>query len=341
MKNLYNKLALDGIRKNEDLYIPYCLLIILLVFIFSSMVNISGSSNLDTSYGINHVRTLLNMGLFIMTIFINIFLIYVDNYILKRRKKELGLYNVLGLNKNQLSIIITVEFIIIWIISISFGIQLSLLLYNIVEGLFFKSIGSTEKLSYIPNLKSILINILAFFVIGFVILVIRLIKIKKLSSIDMINTDEIRIKNTWIHKILGFVGFIFIILGYYLANSIKNPLESIPMFFISVFVVIIGTFLAFGAIVEFILKILKNKKSFYYKTKNFTAIGGLRSRVRENSGGLASIAIMSCAGVVLLFAAIGLHLGSVKLINSIYPRDIKIIYDYSLNKENQIEKILR
>ena len=343
MKNLYRKLAIGGISKNLNIYVPFGIAYGFLIMVYNILVNISTSETLKNFSGMSYVQTLLWLGQFVMILFSVIFLVYADNYIMKKRRMEFGLYNVLGLEKKQISKIVVIEILIIGIASIVTGILLSLILNKLVIDLFFRIIKFEAYNPFIPNIFNSLKAIGIFSAIGIVIIFLRVRDIYKTSSIELFTKSrkmEGGIIPTWIKAALGVAA---IGAGYYIAITVRSPFDALTLFLVAVMLVIVGTYWAFSAISTVVLNLLKMNKNFYYKTNNFVAISGLRQRIRQNSDGLASICIMSCAALVLLGSGVALYFTADRTIGDIFPRDLTIRINYSDEeiKPNLHEEIKR
>ncbi|NLW42870.1 MAG: ABC transporter permease [Tissierellia bacterium] len=334
MKNLYRKLSLNGISKNLNIYLPFGIAYGFLVMVFNILVNIVENKTLVQFSGMRYVSMLLGLGQSVMILFSIIFLLYADNYIMKKRRVEFGLYNVLGLEKKQISKVVVFEIIIVGIVSILSGIFLSNLLYKLIGDMYFKIIDFSGENTFIPDLNNSLKALVVFSVIGILIIVSRILDIYRTSSIDLFTKSK-KMEGSFIPvSIKAILGLLSIGAGYYIALSLKNPTDALNLFLLAVVLVIIGTYWGFSAISAVILNFLKLNKNFYYKINNFVAISGLRQRIKQNSDGLASICIMSCAALVLLGSAVALYYTSNRMIDEMVPRDFSVKINYSENQED-------
>ncbi len=333
MKSLYRRFAINGIKKNLEIYIPFGIAIGFLTMIYNIMVNISENQSFLGHSGMKYVQILLGLGLGVMVLFSILFLLYANNYIMKRRRTEFGLYNILGLEKKQIAKIVIIELFIIAIISIVSGIALSLFLNKLVGDLFFRIIDFKGESPFVPNLSYSLKTFVYFMIISAIIGISRLYNIYKSSSLDLLKDSRKIERNLIPTPIMAILGAGCIGAGYYIALTLESPFYALQSFLLAVILVIVGTYLGFSAISSTILNTLKLNKNFYYKTNNFVAISGLRQRIKQNSSGLASICIMSCAALVLLSSAVGLYYTSNKTIDDMIPRDFTLRINYSLSSE--------
>ena len=335
---LTKRLALDGIRKNKEVYLPYILIYGFMVFSFSSILLLMNSNSLKEFYAMNSVYYILKIALYVMGIFALIFLYYSDGYLLNKRLKEISLYAILGLDKKHLSKILALESMIISGLGILIGLISSTVIYKLIEACFLKlmKVDVNFDLSYGPRAYGISIGL--FVGISLLILLTRIIKIKKKTILDLFKEENTfkRPKGLIVSTIfaLFLIGF-----GYYLALTIDNPLRALQAFFLAVILVMIGTFFLFSSLSIVILKLKKKSKS-YYKPESFISTSNLIFRLRSNSKGLASITIMSTAAIILLSSAITLYRNVDDIADKQYPRDVVISSgdEYSIAKIKEIIK---
>ena len=335
---LTKRLALDGIRKNKEVYLPYILIYGFMVFSFSSILLLMNSNSLKEFYAMNSVYYILKIALYVMGIFALIFLYYSDGYLLNKRLKEISLYAILGLDKKHLSKILALESMIISGLGILIGLISSTVIYKLIEACFLKlmKVDVDFDLSYSPRAYGISIGL--FVGISLLILLTRIIKLKKKTILDLFKEEKTfkRPKGLIVSTIfaLFLIGF-----GYYLALTIDNPLRALQAFFLAVILVMLGTFFLFSSLSIVILKLKKRSKS-YYSPESFISTSNLIFRLRSNSKGLASITIMSTAAIILLSSAITLYRNVDDIADKQYPRDVVISSrdEYSIAKIKDIIK---
>lgn len=335
---LIKRLALDGIRKNKEVYLPYILIYGFMVFSFSSILLLMNSNSLKEFYAMNSVYYILKIALYVMGIFALIFLYYSDGYLLNKRLKEISLYAILGLDKKHLSKILALESMIISGLGILIGLISSTVIYKLIEACFLKlmKVDVNFDLSYSHRAYGISIGL--FVGISLLILLTRIIKIKKKTILDLFKEEKTfkRPKGLIVSTIfaLFLIGF-----GYYLALTIDNPLRALQAFFLAVILVMLGTFFLFSSLSIVILKLKKKSKS-YYRPESFISTSNLIFRLRSNAKGLASITIMSTAAIILLSSAITLYRNVDDIADKQYPRDVVISSrdEYSIAKIKEIIK---
>lgn len=317
MKSLYRNLALSGIKRNKNIFMPFIGTIIFLIVLNSICLSL------------------------VLSIFSLIMLSSVYSFIQKRKLKEQGLYLILGLEKRHLRIILFWEIIYIIIFSIVPASIFSLVLYKLSLGIFVKltniSINIFEG-GFFNNILAVAIIALIFIAILIFVFAIQIIKMRNYSPIDLVNESKAGEKKNKFTKLIALLGIIFIASGYAISITTKNPREAFFKFFLAVLLVIIGTYCAFSVIVSLILEIIKNKKDLYYKKDNFFAISGLLYRVKNNSRSLASIAILSTAFTVVLTSGISLYVGIDDVVNRLFPSDYTLEIEDNSIRINNLEE---
>lgn len=335
---LTKRLALDGIRKNKEVYLPYILIYAFMVFSFSSILLLINADSLRQFYSMTSLRLVLEIAKYVMGIFSLIFLYYSDGYLLNKRLKEISLYAILGLDKKHLSKILALESLIISALGYLIGIISATVIYKLLETIFLK-LMLMEGNFYLSFAKdAYIISFLVFAGISLLILLTRIIKIKRKSILDLFK-EEKTFKRPRGMVLSAFVSLILLGYGYYLAQTINNPLKALTYFFLAVVLVMIGTFFLFSSLSIVILKLMKASKS-YYKTEKFISVSSLIFRLRSNAKGLASITIMSTAAIILLSSAIALYRSVEDVANRQYPRAVGLasVDEYSID---QVKKIIK
>ena len=335
---LTKRLALDGIRKNKEVYLPYILIYGFMVFSFSSILLLMNADTLKDFYAINSIYYILKIAIYVMGIFSLIFLYYSDGFLLNKRLKEISLYAILGLDKKQLSKILALESLIISAMGYLIGIITASVIYKLLETIFLK-LMLMEGNFYLSFAKdAYIISFLVFAGISLLILLTRIIKIKRKSILDLFK-EEKTFKRPRGMVLSAIIGLILLSSGYYMAQTMDNPLKALAYFFLAVVLVMIGTFFLFSSLSIVILKLMKASKS-YYKTERFISVSSLIFRLRSNAKGLGSITIMSTAAIILLSSALALYRSVEDMGSRQYPRDIGLASEdeYSIDQVNKIIK---
>lgn len=335
---LTKRLALDGIRKNKEVYLPYILIYGFMVFSFTSILLLMNADTLKDFYAMSSIYYILKIAIYIMGIFSLIFLYYSDGFLLNKRLKEISLYAILGLDKKHLSKILALESLIISALGYLIGIISASVIYKLLETIFLKLMLMEGNFYLSFARDAYIISFLVFAGISLLILLTRIIKIKRKSILDLFK-EEKTFKRPRGMVLSAFVSLILLGSGYYLAQTINNPLRALTYFFLAVVLVMIGTFFLFSSLSIVILKMMKASKS-YYKTERFISVSSLIFRLRSNAKGLGSITIMSTAAIILLSSAIALYRSVEDVGSRQYPRAVGLASEdeYSID---QVKKIIK
>lgn len=334
-KWFYTKLALTNIRKNSQNYIPYILTCIMTVMMFYIMKSLSRNPGISDMIGENTMSSLLDMGSFIVGFFSLIFLFYSSSFLMKRRKKEFGVFNILGLEKKHLAKVAAIEAFFVAVIAIGLGIVFGIALDKVMFLLIAKMIGAEIPLGFYISGEIICYTVI-FFCIIFVLILLRTINMIRVSNpIELLrggNVGEKEPKTKWIMAVLGAAA---LGAGYYIALTVDNPLASLYLFFVAVILVIIATYFLFTAGSIALLKLLRKNKNYYYKTKHFISISGMIYRMKQNAVGLANICILSTAVLVMVSTTTSLMVGAEDIMNTRFPNEFSVYSDESSEEKNK------
>lgn len=323
-KGFYGTLAWSGIQKNKKLYLPYiltCMGTVMMCYIISFL---STSSTFAMIKGGDTVQSFLGLGFGVMSIFSLIFLFYTNSFLIRRRKKEFGLYNILGLGKKHLGMVLFLETLMIAGIAVLGGLFFGILFSKLAELCIVKILGGTATFNFTISIQSITQTIILFAVIFALIFLNTLRQIHLTNPIELLhseNTGEKPPKANWFIAILGAV-----ILGtaYYFAVTIEDPITAIGTFFIAVVMVIIATYMLFVAGSVSFCRILQKNKRYYYKTNHFVSVSSMVYRMKRNGAGLASICILCTMVLVMLSSTVCLYIGAEDGLRNRYPRNINL-----------------
>lgn len=323
-KFFYPKLAASNIKKNGRTYIPYiltCIFMVAMYYIISSLARNPGIKDL---LGGDTVEYTLVLGGWVVAIFAAIFLFYTNSFLMKRRKKEFGLLNILGMEKKHLSRVIGYETLYIAGISLAFGILLGIVLDKCMFLLILKVLDAPVSLGFYVSFESMLLAGILFAAIFLLIFLNSLRQIRLSSPIELLRGSSVGEKEPKTKWVMAILGVLCLSGGYYLAVTTQNPLTAVSLFFLAVLLVVAGTYFLFMAGSIAFLKLLRKKKSYYYKAKHFTSVSGLIYRMKQNAVGLANICILSTMVLVMVASTSSMMLGMEDIINTRYPYDITV-----------------
>ena len=322
-KFFYPRLAFDGIRKNKRLYLPYILTQIGMIMMYYIVIFLRYGESLKGTFGEGTVSIVLMLGGWVIAIFACIFLFYTNSFLIRRRKKEFGLYNILGMDKKNISILLFWESLITSAISLFCGLVLGVALSKLAELGLVKAIGGTD-ISYVFHVSptAILLTVGVFAVIFLLIFINSVRQIMGASAVTLIRSENLGEKPPKANPLLGIIGAALLIGAYITAVVITEPLSAILVFFIAVIMVIIGTYLLmiFGSVL--LCRFLQKRKNYYYKPNHFISVSSMTYRMKRNGAGLASVCVLATMVLVMISSTTCLLFGTEDSINTRYPRDI-------------------
>ena len=333
---LYPKLAWDGIRKNKRFYLPYILTCIGMIMMFYIIHYLAAMQTLSNMPGGDSMKTILGFGVWVIVLFAAIFLFYTNSFLMRRRQKEFGLYNMLGMGKNHLSILLFWENLILFIISMFLGLLGGILLSKMAELFLTMLIGGEVTYTLRIDMEAFKDTWIIFISIFVLIFTKGLFQIRTSSAIALIKSENYGEKPPKANYLLGIAGIIILAVAYYIALSIKSPLTALSWFFIAVCMVIIATYLLFICGSVMLCKLLQKNKNYYYKPNHFVSVSSMAYRMKRNGAGLASICILSTMVLVIMMGSGSLYVGKEDSLNTRYPHDFTISVDYLTEGDSQL-----
>ena len=323
-KTFYFRLAFDNLKKNAKMYIPFILSSILTIMMYYMVSSLSMNPNMIEIVGGDIMQQILSLGIYVITVFAVIFLFYTNSFLIKRRKREFGLFNILGMEKKHLSIVIALESIIVFLVSMVLGIGIGILLDKAFYLLIAKMLNASITLGFYISYQSIVNSIILFFIVFLLMYVFSLIQINLSNPIELLHGDQHGEKEPKTKWLLAIIGLICLGTGYYMSVSIQDPVTAFVFFMVAVILVVIGTYMLFTAGSIVILKLLRKNKRYYYKTNHFISVSNMIYRMKQNAVGLGNICILSTMVLVMLSTTISLWVGMNDIIETRFPRDITV-----------------
>ncbi len=321
--HLYPRLAYSGIKRNKQLYYPYILTCAGMIFMYFIIASLAVSPVVAKVPQATTAQNLLKYGKYMIIIFALIFIFYSYSFVIRNRKKEFGLYNILGMGKRNIAQILILETLFSAVTALALGIISGALLYKLAELALVHLINGEVSYDIYIN-KDIIIETIKMFGIIFVVLfVFSLVEVRLTKPIDLLKSDSVGEKPPKANWIFGILGVIVLAYGYYIALVMEDPLTVLPEFFKAVGLVIIGTYLIFVAGSVVLCRILQKNKRYYYKPSHFISVSSMTYRMKRNGAGLASICILSTMVLVIMSFVLGLNLRLEEIINEMYPTDFR------------------
>lgn len=318
----YIRLAVTNIKNNSKTYIPYVISAIGMVIMFYNLNFVANAKDIGNNS--ESLRMVLKLGMFVVGLFSVFFMLYTNSFLIKRRKKEFGLFNILGMEKKHIARIMLFETLIIGLGCIITGILAGIILSKLIILLLYKLIAYKVRFGFEIPAMAVLVTVILFSLIFLMTLIYNILQVHLAKPIELLkssNVGEKEPKTKWFSALAGSLSLGF---AYYIALSTKSPLAAMNIFFIAVILVIIGTDLLFKAGSIAILKMLRKNNRFYYKARHFISISGMIYRMKRNATGLANICILSTMVIVMLSTTVSLYVGIEDVIRNRYPRNINV-----------------
>ena len=321
---LYARLAKTNLSKNRQNILPYLLSCIGTVVMFFIMDTLAQGSGFDSMIGKDTILTVMGMGTYIIGLFAVIFLIYSNSFLAKRRKKEFGLFQILGMEKKHLAKILFFESLYLWAASLGIGILLGVLLYRLLFLVLMKLTGLNGTIGFAFSAKAVGSTMLLFgltFVINF-LLSLRQIHVSQ--PVELLHGGAQGEREPKTKLLTAVLGFMLLGVGYYLALTCQSSMDALDKFFNAIALVMVGTYCLFSAGSIAFLKILKKNKNYYYQTRHFTSISGMLYRMKQNAVGLANICILSTGVLLVISISTCLWTGIEEVTYTRFPHQISI-----------------
>ena len=327
MNKIYVRLAKTNMRNNRQLYVPYILSGLITVAMFYLMTFLSGNEGLAHARGAEMIGRILSFGVGIIGIFSYIFIFYTNSFISKRRKKEIGIYNILGMEKRHIGKVLAIETLYTSVLAIGGGIIGGIIFSKLMLMFLYRILDITTTVSFEISWQGIEYTIVLFGILYFLTFLYNYMQMKLANPMELLRGGNVGEKEPKTKVLMTLAGMVCLGIGYYIAFTTENPLKVLTLFFLAVVLVIIGTYFLFIAGSIALLKLMRKNKKFYYNKKHFTAVSGMLYRMKQNAAGLASICILSTMVLVVISMTVSMFAGIGDELLSRYPNEINV-YSY-------------
>lgn len=320
----YGKLAYGNLKKNGRLYLPYILAAVGIGAMYYIMVALTGDEGIMEMPGAVELKMIMGLGCGVIMVFAVIFLFYTNSFLMKRRKKEFGLFHILGMEKRHIGKMMFWETCMVGAISIAGGLLGGIILYKLVVLVLLHITGLEVPFGFRISISGAATVAACFAVIFIMTLLYNLRQVQKANAIELLHSGsqgEREPKTRWL---LALVGLAALGLAYGIAIVTEDPVGAMLLFFVAVLLVVLGTYCLFTAGSIAVLKMMRRNKGYYYKTKHFTSVSGMIYRMKQNAVGLANICILSTMVLVMVSGTVSLYIGVDDIVNTRYPKDFSI-----------------
>ncbi len=323
-KGIYRRLARMGIQKNKKLYTPSILTCIGMTMMFYIILFLSISPAVRGIAGGDTMQLILRLGCYVMGFFALIFLFYTNSFLMRRRKKEFGLYNILGMGKKNLAVVMFWETVYVAILSLGAGLLAGMLLSKLAELCMFRILGETASFTLSVEWGAVRGTLLLFAVIFLLLLANSLRQIQLQNPIALLHSENVGEKPPKANWLFAVLGAVLLAAAYYIAVTIDDTVTALFVFFGAVILVILATYLLFIAGSVTICRFLQKRKNYYYKTSHFVSVSSMVYRMKRNGAGLASICILCTMVLVMVSSTVCLYVGAEDSLRTRYPRHVNL-----------------
>lgn len=323
-KGFYPRLAWMGITKNKQLCFPYILTCIGMVMMYYIMKSLSVCELLYDIRGGGNLVVILTLGRGVIAVFALIFLFYTNSFLIRRRNREFGLYNILGMDKTNIAKIISIESLITAFIGLFGGLFFGIALSKFAELGLLRMIRADVDFSFRVPISAVTDTIITFAVIFMLIFLFSILQVGKSDPLELLRSENAGEKPPKANWLLALTGLLLLGGAYVIALRLKDPASAMLLFFVAVIMVIVGTFALMTAGSVTLCRILQKNKGFYYRKNHFVSVSSMAFRMKRNGAGLASICILCTMVLVMISSSLSLYIGADESIRTRYPREIGV-----------------
>lgn len=345
----YGKLAWNNICKNSRFFLPRICTEAGLVVCFYIMVTLALDDRMQHVKGGAYLGTFMGMGAAILALLSAVLMLYINRFLMKQRKREFGVYNILGMEKRHVGRVLFFENLISSLLSVVSGLCAGMIFYKLCSLLICRLLQTNAVAGFYYVTPLTIIPAVAFFLLldGFIFLLNR-VSIALMKPVELLQSSAAGEKEPKVKWIMLMLGLAALGSGYAIALLTQSPMDAMALFFLAVLLVIVGTYFLFVAGSVFVLKMLKKNENFYYRPQNMPAVAGLLYRMKQNAVGLASIAILATGVLVMISSTVALYAGYEGVLNKNYPQDLYFQAGFSKDDSEtkslspeELERIMR
>ena len=321
---LYPRLALTNLRNNKSTYLPYMLVGVVGIVTFYTMTALCMNEGLGDLPGGEVVTMMFSFGPPIIGLFCTILLFYTNSFLMKRRKKELGLYCVLGMEKRHIGLVMLWESVCTAAVCLALGLVASIVLGKLLFLVLLNLLHVESSIPFEISPMAMAVTAGLFLVIYLLTFLYNLVHVSLTDPIRLLHGGEMGEKEPKSSVLITVLGVLCLGGGYGVALMVPSPLQALALFFVAVILVIIGTFCLFTSGSIAFLKLLRRNKDFYYQPNHFISVSGMLYRMKQNAAGLASICILSTMVLITFSTTVCLYAGKNDMLNGLYPQDARV-----------------
>lgn len=328
MGKLYPRLAWRNLRQNRRFFLPYLLALVGLTAAFYVMSALSMDPGVRLLRGADYVQSMMAIGMVVAGLFSAVLVFYINSFLMKQRKKELGLYNILGMGKGNIALVQCWESLYTALLGIAGGLVVGVLFHGLAAAALRVLLRFAIPFSPGLSLPATVLTAVVFGALLALTLIVNLLRVRRTDPIRLLHGGQTGEREPRARWLLALVGLATLGGGYAIAVTTTDPVAALTFYFLAVILVIIGTYCLFTAGSIAVLKLLKKNKGFYYRPGPFIGVSGMLYRMKRNAVGLANICILSTMVMVMVSGTSSLYLGTGEIINAQYPADFQVEVRY-------------
>lgn len=311
-------------KNNRRLYLPYLLTGMMMVMMYYIVVFLSKNPILNEVGGGDPMRTMLELGSGVLRIFVLIFLFYANSFLIRRRKKEFGLYNILGMGKGNLARVQFWESLITAVLALTGGLLFGVIFSKLAELVMVNIMRADVGYTFSLSIGAIRSTAQWFAVVYLLIFFNTLWQVRCSNPVELLHSESAGEKPPKANWVLAATGMLILAAAYFMALKIEDPISALVWFFVAVMMVIAATYLIFIAGSVALCRILQKRKGYYYKASHFVSVSSMSYRMKRNGAGLASICILSTIVLVMLSSTVCLYVGEEDVLAKRCPREVNL-----------------
>ena len=323
-KAFYLNLACQNVRRNRKTYLPYIFAVAVMSGVFMLMTGLLFSDSVNNVPQGQSATMMFSFGMVVFAIFTFFFMSYINKYMIGRRKKEFGLYGILGLEKRHVARVLIWENVITRSLGVLLGALLALVFGQLLFLLLMRLIRAVASGTFKLPAAAILVTGLLFVAIFVFTTITNLWQVRVSSPMELLQSERKGDKDGKLLVPVAILGGIMLLSAYYFAWTIENPSIALGVFFLLATLVIIATYLLMRSGSIAVLRLLRANKRFYYQPRHFVAVSGMFQRMRQNARSLSAICILSTMLVVTMSGTLSLYLGREEMTRGMYPYDMEV-----------------
>lgn len=333
----YPRMALVNLARNGQFYIPYFLTVMGTAAAYYITLALAATPDLPQTSRYSYLTMFMSIGTFVIAVFAVIFLTYTNSFLMKRRKRELGLYNVLGMGKRHIAIVLGFETLYTAFAGIIGGAALGMLLQKLAMLLLCRMMRMDIVYGFYVSGSAIAGTAILFGVILLFNLLLNLHRIHVQNPMELLRESSAGEREPKTRWPLAVIGVAALGAGYAIAVTTRSAMMALGMYFIAVLLVIIGTYCLFTSVSIAVLKALRANKKFYYQTDHFIGVSGMLYRMKRNAVGLANICILSTMVLVMVSGTLSLYLGSEAALDEQFAGNLRAEVRYDPAEETPFD----